>query len=54
MGSVLKQLCDKMEYGKKVKKIIKKGDAVNEVGGRGGGQRRGGRLCLAAMQGDLH
>ena len=35
-----------MEVGKRVEK----GDAEMEVGGRGGGQRRGGRLRLAALQ----
>ena len=53
-GSVLGQLCEKMEYGKRVKTRVKKESTGNEVGGRGGGQRRGGRLRLAAMQGSLH
>ena len=49
MGSVLGQLCEKMEYGKRVEKLVKKGHARNEVCGRGGGQRRGGRLHLRAL-----
>ena len=50
MGSVLGQVCEKMEYGKRVKKRVGKGHARNEFGGSGGGQRRGGRLRLAALQ----
>ena len=54
MESVLGQICEKMEYEKRVEKIVGKGHAVNEVCGRGGGQRRGGRLRLASLQGALH
>ena len=50
LGSVLGQICEQMEYEKRVEK----GHARNEVGGRGGGQRRGGRLRLASLQGALH
>ena len=41
----------KWSMEKESKKESKKGHAVNEVCGRGGGQRRGGRLRLAALQG---
>ena len=50
LGSVLGQICEQMEYGKRVKKRVEKESTVNEVCGRGGGQRRGGRLRLAALQ----
>ena len=33
----------------KIKKKVKKESTRNEVGGRGGGQRRGGRLHLRAL-----
>ena len=36
------QIGAKMGYGKRVEKHVEKGDAGWEVGGRGGGQRRGG------------
>ena len=39
-----------MEYAKRLKQKVKKESTVNEVCGRGGGQRRGGRLRLAALQ----
>ena len=51
LGSVLGQICEKMEYGKRVEKGVEKESTGWEVGGRGGGQRRGGRLRLAALQG---
>ena len=47
MGIVFEQICEKMEYEKRVEKGVKKGSAKMEVSGRGGGQRRGGRLRLA-------
>ncbi len=50
LGSVLGQICEKMEYGKRVEKGVEKESTSREVGGRGGGQRRGGRLRLAALQ----
>ena len=49
LGSVLGQICETNEYEKRIENIIEKGHAVNEVCGRGGGQRRGGRLHLRAL-----
>ena len=55
MGSVLGQICEKMEYGKRVEKGVGKGDAENEVCG-GLRQRRGSAegeeaspRCFASM-----
>ena len=53
MGSVLGQICETMEYGKRVEKGVGKESTVNEVSGRGGGRRRGGgftsELCKLVL-----
>ena len=50
LGKVFGQICENMEYGKRVKNRVEKESTVNEVCGRGGARRRGGRLHLRALQ----
>ena len=53
MGSVLAQICEKMQYGKKSKKGKKKEHGLGGLRQRRD-QRRGERLRLASLQGALH
>ena len=57
LGEFWDNYAKKRSMEKESKKESKKraqGTRFAEVCGRGGGQRRGGRLRLAAMLGDLH
>ena len=54
LGSVLGQICEKMEYGKRVEKGVGKESTRNEVCGRGGGQRRGGEASPRSFARSLH